>query len=295
MKRHRNLLHRLLFPGPLVVGISVPIAAALLVYTFGIAGDAGPIAYLSYAFSAWSLTLVCVNLVPVLRKIRDAVHRNPCLHRYLTDLPFKEKVLLYRSLSINVLYAALKFVSGVRERSVWLVTLAVYYAFLAAMRFLLLRQAHRNTLGQNLIAEFRRYRLCGAVLMMMNLALSGMTVLVIRQNKGFAYPGYLIYAMALYTFYTTVTAVVNLVKYRRLGSPVLSAAKAINLAAALVSMLALETAMLAQFNTKGPAFSQRMTGATSAAVCMLVLTMAMWMLVRSTRQLRQLERTEERV
>ena len=43
-------------------------------------------------------------------------------------------------------------------------------------------------------------------------------------------------------------AVVNLVRDRKSGSPVMAAARGVNLAAALVSMLSLETAMLTQFN-----------------------------------------------
>ena len=50
----------------------------------------------------------------------------------------------------------------------------------------------------------------------------------------------MIYVMAMYAFYVTVMAVINMVRYRKYHSPVMSAAKAVNLAAALVSMLSLE-------------------------------------------------------
>ena len=53
--------------------------------------------------------------------------------------------------------------------------------------------------------------------------------------------------MAMYAFYSVITAVVNLVKFRKHGSPILPEAKAINLVAAMVSILSLETEMLAQF------------------------------------------------
>lgn len=81
----------------------------------------------------------------------------------------------------------------------------------------------------------------------MNQALIGIIVLVVHQNSGFEYPGFLIYAMALYAFYAAITTVMNVVKFRKYGSPIMSSAKVINLTAALVFMLSLETAMLAQF------------------------------------------------
>lgn len=129
--------------------------------------------------------------------------------------------------------------------------------------------------------------MCGLILMLMNVALSGVVVLVVRKNEGFHYAGYLIYVMAMYAFYNIITAVMNVVKYRRYNSPAMSAAKAINLAAALVSMLSLETAMLAQFdNGKNPeTFRRAMTGSTGGCVCVIVLGIAIYMVIGSTRQI----------
>lgn len=152
------------------------------------------------------------------------------------------------SLALNVFYAALKLVCGALYRSVWFGTLAVYYLLLAVMRFVLLRHARQSGFGADVAAELRRYRSCGLILMLMNVALSGVVVLVVRGNEDFRYPGYRIYLMAMYVFYNIITAVRNVAKYRRYNSPAMSAAKAVSLAAALVSMLSLETAMLAQFD-----------------------------------------------
>ena len=44
--------------------------------------------------------------------------------------------------------------------------------------------------------------------------------------------------MAMYAFYNIITPVMNVVKYRKYRSPVMSAAKVINLAAALVGQSA---------------------------------------------------------
>ena len=112
---------------------------------------------------------------------------------------------------------------------------------------------------------------------------------MVTQNRGFSYPGVLIYAMAFYTFYITITAVINVIKFRKRGNPVLSAAKVISLTAALVSMLSLETAMLAQFGRDEPEFRRIMLGASGGVVCIIILAMAIYMIVHSTKQLRQLK------
>lgn len=122
-----------------------------------------------------------------------------------------------------------------------------------------------KTTDDNKASEWRRYRLCGVILLLMNVALAGMVILAVNENSGFEYPGMLIYVMAMYAFYAVITAVRNVVKFRKYGSPVLSAAKVICLTAAMVSMLSLETAMLTRFGAAEDAeFRQIMAGSTFA-------------------------------
>lgn len=63
----------------------------------------------------------------------------------------------------------------------------------------------------------------------------------------------------------------------------------VKLAAALMSMLALETAMLAQFGAEEDpeAFRRLMTGATGGGMCLIVLAMAVYMVVNATLQLKK--------
>lgn len=139
----------------------------------------------------------------------------------------------------------------------------------------------------------RRYRLCGWILLWMNAALAGMVSFLVKEEGGYDYPGVLIYAMAAYAFYAVITAVISLFQYRKYGSPLLSAARAVGLVAAMVSMLALETALLSRFGKEDAAFRGLMTSITGGVVCTLVLGMAVFMLIRSTRLLRRLKPERE--
>jgi hypothetical protein len=127
---------------------------------------------------------------------------------------------------------------------------------------------------------------CGYVLLVMNQALAAIVIYIVHQNQGFSYPGILIYGMAIYAFYIVITAIINVVKFRKMGSPILSAAMCVNLTAALVSMLSLETAMLAEFGGD-PEFRFLMTSISGGVVCSFVLGMAIYMIVRSTRRLKR--------
>lgn len=186
MERFKRILYRILFPGIAVVLISVPIAAALLIDTFLYEAEYSPIAYVSYGLSAYSLTIVCAYIIKAPRPdIKAALHRNKHIHRYLTDIFFKTHVSLYLSLGINLIFVAVKLFYGVRYRSVWYGTLGAYYIMLAVMRFLLLQYVNQNGIGKNVVSEWKYYRRCGMILLLMNVALLGVVVLVVLDNEGF--------------------------------------------------------------------------------------------------------------
>ncbi len=300
MERAKKVLRTLLFPKAIVIVICVLVAAALLIYTFGFYGESGIVAFVSYVFSAYALVILCIGLCSVAKRVKDRgvmqhakdrvmelANQNHHISRYLTDALFKTKASLLLSLVLNVGYAVLKFVAGIFYGSPWLITLAAYYVLLMTVRFLLLRHMNRNTSDR--IAEWKRYRACGVVLIFMNIVLIGMVVLVLRRNEGFAYAGYLIYVMALYDFYTMTRAVVHLIKSRKQNSPVLTAAKVINVAAALITMLSLETAMLTQFGgDSGPAFRHNMIAYTGGCICIILVAMAVFMIAKATRSIKRM-------
>ncbi len=297
----KKLLKKIFFLPPIpTLLISVP-AYGLVVYALAGKNVNPAISYISYFISAYALTITITGITGVVRIVRQGIGKHPLakkvvsiplINRYLREDIFRTEAALYQGFLINLLYAGIKMFSGIFYRSVWFITLAVYYILLAIMRFSLLNYV-RNT-KKNKIFEWKRYRLCGIILLFMNIALTGIVILVVYKNSGFEYPGMLIYVMAMYTFYAVITAVWNLIKFRRYGSPVMSAAKVINLTAALVSMLSLETAMLTQFGAADdPMFRQIMTASTGVGISIIVIGMAIFMIVYSTKQLKYRKQEKE--
>lgn len=94
--------------------------------------------------------------------------------------------------------------------------------------------------------------------------------------------------MAVYVFYAITVAIINIVKTRRSKSPLIAAARAINLVAAMVSILSLETAMLSRFGgDDDPLFRKTMNGATGGGVCTAVIAMAVYMICHANRELKK--------
>lgn len=292
MKLNSKVLIKLIFPPIWVLIIFVPISAAALVYVFMNSLDTHPLAYAAYVFSFYTLSAVtarCIRDIPKrYRAAKRRVYENPIGGRYMTDLKFRTHVSLFGSLGVNLVYVAANVISGVNQHSAWFFILALYYTILAVMRFLLLRFVNRTEIGTNRLGELKRSRLCGIILLLVNITLSFAVLMILYRGKGYDYQGVLIYVMAAYTFWAEGIAIKNLIKYRRLGSPIMTMAKIISMAAALVSMLSLETAMFSQFGKDmSESDKQLFVILTGAGVSAIVITMSVYSIVKATIEIKK--------
>lgn len=296
MRDWKEIGKKLLFPPIWVVALLTVICTIILVEIFIQGWEMSPLAYVSYVLSFYTLTVSCILCWKVLpgyyKSVKSKLHENKYIDRYMTDAVFKSNVGLYRSLAINLIYVVVNGVSGYIYQTYWFVIFAVYYAIIAVMRFLLVRYVIKNPIGNNHLGELKRARLCAYILMTVNLVLSGAVLMMVFFNRGFQYQGFLIYVIAMYTFYTTTTAVIDMIKYRKYKSPVLSITKVIKMASALFSMLFLETAMFAQFGADtSPEVKRLMIILTGAGISIAVVSMAIYMIVETTKEINELEVT----
>ena len=169
---------------------------------------------------------------------------------------------------------------------------ALYYGLgLVAMLvcILLVRYVRLHEIGEDRYGELKRSLACSYIMLLLNFFFSGAVLMVVYQNKGYEYHGVMISVMAIYTFYTSTHTIIDLIKYRRFESPVMSTAKGISMAAALVSMLNLETAMFAEFGADMAKEDQRlMIMLTGAGISATVIAMAVYMIVHCTKQIKKM-------
>ncbi|MCD7755770.1 MAG: hypothetical protein LUJ09_05500 [Firmicutes bacterium] len=220
-----------------------------------------------------------------MKKLEEIHRRISPVRRALSDDLQKASLSLAGAFALNGLYAAWEIGCGIYYHSYWFITLGAYYALLTLTRWMLLQPPRGKR--QSVRALWMRYRACGAALLLLNLIPAGMIALAVLEGQGARYAGYLIYAVAAYTFYRVGMAIRNLVKLRRFRNPRLTAAKIISLAAAIISMLSLEIAMLRQFGGD-EAFFRTMTAWTGAGACAIVTWLAGSMIVTAQKNLKRL-------
>lgn len=292
MRDFKEIGRKFLFLPIWLIAILTVISTIALVIIFVKGWETNPLAGICYVVAFYTLTVICMFCWKVFpgcyQTVNSKLHSNKYADRYLTDVVYKTEIGLYRSLAINLIYVAVNAISGIVYKTYWFGIFAVYYGIIAIMRFLLVRYVVKNPIGSNHLGELKRARLCAGILLTVNLALSGAVLMMVYFDRGFQYQGFLIYVIALYTFYITVTAIMDMVKYRKYKSPVMSITKVIKMASALFSMLFLETAMFAQFGADtSPEMKRIMIMATGAGISVAVVIMALYMIAQTSKEIKK--------
>ena len=281
MKNVLAVLDKLLHPPKWVLLTLPPIVFAALTYVLLKGRKSSTLTYMIYCMSAFCLTIWILPLPRLFRKAKaNTMHRLTGTvfgGKYIGDLAFRGSVSIYQGMMVNFLYVVFRIFIGIRYTSVSFITIAIYYLLLGVMRLSLIL-SYRN---RNVKSELRCYRRTAWLLFLLNIPMGGMIVLMVLTDSGYSYPGYVIYLSALYTFCTVILAIVNLVKFRKLGSPILSAAKVLSFVAALMSLLGLQTAMISKFSTEGENFRRMMNAITGGGVWFAVILTAVYMLLHS--------------
>jgi len=278
----------LLFPHIAVLILLLPIATVTVIYSL-INPDSNTIfIYGSYALSAYTLTIWCVRIPNIIRFVKNFRTENKYAQIWFGDTRLRVNVSLLFSTLWNAGYGIFQLVLGIYYSSAWFYSLAGYYICLALMRFFLVRHSVKNHPGEKMREELRKYRTCGWIFLLMNLALSVMMFYMVAKDRAVRHHEITTISMAAYTFLTFTVAIINVIRYRKYESPIFSAAKAISLAAASVSMLTLESTMLVTFSADGLSVMTRrlFMGISGAAIFVFIIAMAIYMIVQSTKKLK---------
>lgn len=281
----------LLFPHIAIMIILLPVATVFLVYSMVFMGTDSIIAIVSYVLAFYTLTVWCFKIPYLIHFFKTFKDENKYARRWQDDDRLRVNVSLYGTLIWNVAYALLQLGMGFWHHTFWFYSLAGYYICLAVMRFFLARYTTKHKPGEKMREELVRYRLCGWIFLVMNLALALIIFFMVYWNRTFTHHMITAIALAAYTFTAFTMAIINMVKYRKYNSPVYSASKAISLASACVSMLTLEATMLTTFGDGSMDGITRkiFLGCTGGVISVFIIVMAVYMIRQSSKKLKELK------
>lgn len=293
MDKWKKVLWKFLFPKTIWVFLLVNIAVFLLVYALCSGQCPEVLAYFSYALSTYALVTVCVRIPRIVRKVRRGLYGNRYTRQVLTEKELRIRMSLYGGLAVNVCFAIFKVVMGAMFRSSWLYAMAGYNVILSVMRFILV---YRDQTIQKIEDEQEKrrkglhsYHVCGWLMLLLNSAISVIVMIVVIKGQQIAYPGFMIYAIAAFTFYCLTMAIINMVKYWHRHNPIFSAVKRLAMAKALVSIFTLQVAMLTQFGSDDAFMNRMMNALTGISVCVVITVMAVLMLLEVRKDYQELQ------
>ena len=284
----KKLFKALLYPHIAVLILLIPISGAALAAAVLLFGSESAPAIISYVLAAYTLTVWCFKIPRLVSAAKAFSNENKYAVRWRSDVRLRMKISLYTSFFGNIAFALFNICLGIFHRTFWFFSIGIYYICLALMRHFLLGYTKRYSPREKMRIELSRYRACGWIMLVINLALSLIVFFMIYWGRTFRHHMITAIAMAAYTFFAFTMAIINVSRYRKYKSPIFSASKAINLVAACVSMMTLEVTMLTVFDdgTMDALAKKLMLALTGAAVSAVILTVAVYMIINGTKKLR---------
>lgn len=294
----KSLWERIKHPGAAVAVAVVLLTIALIAGTIVclVRQYTGVFSYVLYVGAAIGLSYTVFLLVrggiPATKAFLLAW---ACRHKFtahlVEDYGFRTLIFATLSFAVNVGYALFEGVMGILSHSIWYGSLAAYYILLSLIRGFIVIREHRKSAAKEgeraaLTRKLKTYRGCGISLMVLDVAMCVAVTQMVLSEHTVSHEGMMILVIAMYTFYKAIMAVTNLVKASRIKDPIVLSLRDINIADALISVISLETAMLAAF---GQGEDMRILQAiTGFFVCALTIVLGVVMVIQANRRLKAL-------
>jgi len=271
-------------PVSLVLLLSV-ICAAGLVWVFARGMETQLAAYFLYPLSAYCLTALCVKLPAAIRAAKDWLSRHPKLAALLKNEALHFKLGLYFEQFINFAYGLFKIASGVLLGSAWIGCDGIYNMTQSLIQlFQILRRKYAKTRVQ----QWKAYRFCGVLILLMHLTLIGIVFQMVNWNRAEEHGEIMIITTALFAFYKVISSFISIAKDRKHRHPVDSSIRMLSLAQAFFAIFSLQASMFHTFGT-GENWEHLMNILTGCTVCLLVVSIGIYMIRRSNREIKKLQ------
>jgi len=287
---------KLLFPHAIVIFLLFNLTVAGLIYIFVNHLETHILAILFYVVAFYTLVVVCARIPGIVINVKNGVYANRYAHAYLTDKELRMRISMYRGLLINFIFATFKIILGFLYNSSWLFAMAGYNVILSFMRFVVIFRSQAKGLTEE--EMYRRglqsFKVCGWLMMLLNVAVSVIMFMVIVQKQTIEYHMIVTIGLAAFTFYCFTMAIINMVKYRTRNNPVYAAVKRIDMVKAIVSIFTLQVAMLTSFGGQGAEINNGlMNTLTGIAVTIAINTIAAFMIYAAQREVKELNANGE--
>ena len=261
-------------------------------------GARAVVAYALFGVAGVSLAYSVYLIIPMFPKMKSGIiewmESREFTYLILRNFGFRTLIFAIGSFFMSVLFSAFNAYMGIANRSIWYGALATFYIALALLRGGVLVY-HKNRIGKKKRAKNEEYvkakiyRNSGIITLILNVALSSAIAQMIFSDAHFSYMGWTIFAYAFYAFYKITVSIISLVKAHKQTDLTVRAIRNINLVDALVSILALQTALLTTFGD-GAMNISLMNTMTGIVVSALSVAIGVYMIVSAHKKMQEIQK-----
>ena len=241
--------------------------------------------YILFVLSAYSLTALCIKLPSAVRRGKSWVNSHPKVDSMLKNKELHFKLELYFEQFINFAYGIFKIISGVIVGSAWIGADGIYNFVQALIQlFQILRRKNPGTIEK----QWKSYRLCGVLILLMHLTLIGIVFQMVNWNRVEESGEIMIIATAAFAFYKFISSFIELARDRKHVHPIDSSVRMLELSQAIFAIFSLQAGLLHTFGT-GEAWEHWLNLAVGCVVCLLTVAMGIYMIRRGNREIKTLQ------
>ena len=242
-------------------------------------------AYFLYALSAYFLTALCIQLPAAIRTGRNWMANHPKVVALLKNRELRFKLELYLEQLLNFAYGMFKIVSGVIVGSAWIGADGIYnFAQAIIQLFQILRRKKPGTIVQ----QWKSYRFCGVLILLMHLTLTGIVFQMVNWNRVEESGEIMIIATAAFAFYKFISSFIDLAKDRKHTHPVDSSVRMLELSQAIFAIFSLQAGLLHVYGT-GESWEHWLNLTVGCVVCLLTVAMGIYMIRRANLEINSLQ------
>lgn len=258
------------------------------------------ISYILFGVAGVSLSYSVYLIIPLFPKMKRGIiawmEKHEFTYLLLRNFGFRTVIFSIGSFLMSLLFSGFNAYMGIKNRSIWYGALAGFYIALAFLRGGVLIY-HKNKIGkkaQNKNDDYKKakvYRNSGIITLILNVALSVAIGQMIFSDAHFTYMGWTIFAYAAYSFYKITMSIISFIKAHKQVDLTVRAIRNINLVDALVSILALQTALLTMFS-QGETNISIFNTFTGTVVSFLSVGIGIYMIVSANKKMKELQKED---
>lgn len=256
------------------------------------------IAYLLFAIAGISLSFSVYLIIPLFPKMKTIIisfmEKHEFSYLLLRNFGFRTVIFAIGSFIMSLLFSGFNAYMGIMNRSIWYGALAAFYIALAFLRGGVLtyhknRISKKDKLRNDEYLKAKVYRNSGIVTLILNIALSVAIAQMIFSGEHFTYMGWTIFAYATYAFYKITMSIISFIKAHKQTDLTVRAIRNINLVDSLVSILALQTALLTMFS-EGEINISLFNTLTGTVVSLASIGIGIYMIISANKKMKEIQK-----